>query len=274
MTPAQFKHDRAAEAVADHDGPLQSQLGTLPGDIVGEPRHGVFLLRRVAGAVAAKIDGPHAAGLPEMGDLGREDTMVAGPAIDKNQRRALRNLGWRLKMREAHTAAIQKSRLQRFVRDHGLSPGLTLYSCSGVKRWAGPTTPTYDAIASRQKESITTAIDNAERPSNSAATSALDDAAAIICTNAIMALVEPAMSGIGRNAPFMAFGEINPNDNATPIITDTTTAIDLPPAMDITSKDVAMTVESARPIAIISPRDMPQRSRRLLTKGPSMTHSE
>src|SRR5258705_12154204 len=69
MTPAQFKHDRAAEAVANHNRLLQSQLGTLPGDIVREPRHGVFLLRRVAGAVAAKIDGHHATGLPEMGDL-------------------------------------------------------------------------------------------------------------------------------------------------------------------------------------------------------------
>jgi len=95
--------------MADHDRLLQSQLGTLPGDIVREPRHGVFLLRRVAGAVAAKIDGHHATGLPEMGDLGREDTMVAGPAIDENQRRALRSLGRHLKMRETHTAAIQEN---------------------------------------------------------------------------------------------------------------------------------------------------------------------
>jgi hypothetical protein len=111
QTPAQFKHDRAAEAVADHDRLLQSQLGTLPGDIVREPRHGVFLLRRVAGAVAAKIDGHHTTGLPEVGDLGREDTMVTGPAIHENQRRALRSLGRRLKMRETHTVAIQKNGL-------------------------------------------------------------------------------------------------------------------------------------------------------------------
>src|SRR5467141_3184170 len=162
ITPAQFKHDRAAEAVADHDGLLQSQLGPLPGDIVRDPRYGVFLLRRVAGAMAAKINGHHATGLPEMSDLGREDTMVTGPAIDENQRRALRSLGRRLKMRETHTAAIQENWLERFIRDHGLSPELTLYSCESVKRLAGPTTPTYDAIASRQKESITTAIDNAE----------------------------------------------------------------------------------------------------------------
>src|SRR5260370_42702283 len=108
MTPAQFKHDRAAEAVADHNGLLQSQLGTLPGDIVREPRDGVFLLRRVAGAVAAKIDGHHTTGLPEVGDLGREDTMVTGPAIDENQRRALRRLGRRLKMRETHAGALAK----------------------------------------------------------------------------------------------------------------------------------------------------------------------
>src|SRR5258705_12778614 len=109
MTPAQFKHDRAAEAMANHNRLLQSQLGTLPGDIVRDPRHGVFLLRRVAGAVAAKIDGHHTTDLPEMGDLGREDTMVTGPAIDENQRGALRSLGRRLKMRKTHTVAIQKN---------------------------------------------------------------------------------------------------------------------------------------------------------------------
>jgi hypothetical protein len=46
--------------------------------------------------------------LPEVGDLGREDTMVTGPAIDENQRRALRSLGRRLKMRETHAVAIQE----------------------------------------------------------------------------------------------------------------------------------------------------------------------
>src|SRR5258705_9700896 len=97
--------------MADHDRLLQSQWGTFPGDIVREPRHGVFLLRRVAGAVAAKIDGHHTTGLPEVGDLGREDTVVTGPAIDENQRRALRSLGRHLKMRETHTAAIQENRL-------------------------------------------------------------------------------------------------------------------------------------------------------------------
>src|SRR5258706_14418958 len=97
--------------MADRDRVLQPQLGTLPGDIARDPRHGVFLLRRIAGAVAAKIDGHHTTGLPEAGDLGREDTMVTGPAIDENQRRALRSLGRRLKMRETHTVAIQKNGL-------------------------------------------------------------------------------------------------------------------------------------------------------------------
>src|SRR5258705_3540999 len=118
MTPAQFKHDRAAEAMADHDRLLQSKLGTLPGDIVREPRHGVFLLRRVAGAVAAKIDGHHTTGLPEVGDLGREDTMVTGPAIDENQRRALRSPWRRLQMRQTHTVANPGKKLLRSVRDH------------------------------------------------------------------------------------------------------------------------------------------------------------
>jgi len=56
--------------------------------------------------MAAKIDGHHAAGLPEMSDLGREDTMVAGPAVDEYQGRVLRSLGPHLKMRETHTAAM------------------------------------------------------------------------------------------------------------------------------------------------------------------------
>src|SRR3981081_4188155 len=94
--------------VADSDRFLKSQLGTLPGDIVREPRHGVFLLRRAAGAVAAKIDGHHTTGLPEVGDLGREDTVATDRAMDETQRRALRSLGRRLKMRETHTVAIQE----------------------------------------------------------------------------------------------------------------------------------------------------------------------
>src|ERR1700716_3854016 len=138
--PAQFKHDRAAEAVADQDGLLQSQLGTLPGDIVREPRHGVFLLRRVAGAVAAKIDGHHTMGLPEVGDLGHEDTMVTSPAIDENQRRGLQSLGSGLAMRETHAVAVPKNWLERLIKNHGPPPELTLYSCGGVKRLAGPTT--------------------------------------------------------------------------------------------------------------------------------------
>src|SRR5258706_5511702 len=115
--------------MADRDRVLQPQLGTLPGDIVREPRHGVFLLRRVAGAVAAKIDGHHATGLPEVGDLGHEDTMVTSPAIDENQRRALQSLWSRLEMRETHTVAIQKKRLVRFITDHRLYPQPNLYSC-------------------------------------------------------------------------------------------------------------------------------------------------
>src|SRR5258708_28319901 len=100
--------------MADNDRLLQSQLGTLPGDIVGEPRHGVFLLRRVARAVAAKIDGHHAAGLPEIGDLGRADTMVAGPAIDKNPRPAFRNPWCPLTIRHAPTSATSTRPLPRF----------------------------------------------------------------------------------------------------------------------------------------------------------------
>src|SRR3981081_1618118 len=97
--------------MADHDRLLQSQLGTLPGDIVRESRDGIFLLRRIAGAVAAKIDGHHTTGLPEGGALGSEDTSVPCPAIDETQRRSLRSLGRRLKMRETHTVAIQKNGL-------------------------------------------------------------------------------------------------------------------------------------------------------------------
>jgi len=85
--------------VADHDRLLQSQLATLPADVVRKSGDGVVLLRRIAGAVAAKIDGYDTAALREVSDLGREDAVVTGPAVDENDWCAFRSLGALLKMR-------------------------------------------------------------------------------------------------------------------------------------------------------------------------------
>jgi hypothetical protein len=89
--------------VADNDGLFQPQLIALPSDIVREPCYGVFLLWRVARPVTTEIDGHDPTALGEMGDLGREDPVIAGPTIDQNQRGALGGTRSGLKMREAHT---------------------------------------------------------------------------------------------------------------------------------------------------------------------------
>ena len=58
---------------------------------------------RVACPVTTEINGDDTTALGEMGNLGREDPMIASPAIDQNERGALRGSRPGLKMREAHT---------------------------------------------------------------------------------------------------------------------------------------------------------------------------
>ena len=58
------------------------------------------------------------------------------------------------------------------------------------------------------------------------------------------------MLGMGCRAPVTAFGEISPNDSATPTITSTTRMIDVPPANAITIKQAARAVENVRPMVI------------------------
>lgn len=126
--------------------------------------------------------------------------------------------------------------------------------------------PTQAAPDNKQKANITTAIENTECPSI-----ALDEAAPIICTKVLAALMDPTTSGIRRGASFVAYGEIKPNDNATPTITNTTTTADLPP---IRSRDVARIVESASSTVITCAGDSPQPLSFLLPRAPAMTGSE
>ncbi|MFB6419049.1 MULTISPECIES: hypothetical protein [Bradyrhizobium] len=65
--------------------------------------------------------------------------------------------------------------------------------------------PTQAATDNKQKANITTAIENTECPSI-----ALDEAAPIICTKVLAALMDPTISGIRRSASFVAYGEIKP----------------------------------------------------------------
>lgn len=125
--------------------------------------------------------------------------------------------------------------------------------------------PTQAATDNKQKANITAAIENAECPSI-----ALDEAAPIICTKVLAALMDPMISGICRSASFVAYGEIKPNDNATPTITNTTTA-DFPP---VRSRDVARIVESASSTLISCAGDSLQPQSFLLPRAPAMTDSE
>jgi len=96
---------------------------------------------------------------------------------------------------------------------------------------AGPTTPTYDSNRDQSNESITTAIDNADDRQRALATSALDDAAAIIWTNAITALIDPVDLSASAQCPVHRIRRVNPNDKATPSSPDTTTSDHMPPAI-------------------------------------------
>src|ERR1700730_6648558 len=102
------------------------------------------------------------------------------------------------------------------------------------------------------------AIERAECPSKSSVTSQLDKAAAIIWTNTTTALTEPAILGMGCRAPATVFGEIRPNDNATPTITSRTRPIESLAASAIIVRQVASTVERVRPIVISRTGDAPQ----------------
>lgn len=64
--------------------------------------------------------------------------------------------------------------------------------------------PTQAAPDNKQKANITTAIENTGCPSI-----ALDEAAPIICTKVLAALMDPMISGICRRASFVAHGEIS-----------------------------------------------------------------
>ena len=83
ITRTKLERNRTAQAVADDYRLLQSKLAALPGNVIGKPRWGVFLLRRVTCAVTAKVNGDDPPFLGKVGDLGREDAVVAGPAVDK-----------------------------------------------------------------------------------------------------------------------------------------------------------------------------------------------
>src|SRR5258706_8498556 len=97
--------------MADDDGLLHTQLSALPSDGVRESRHRVFLFGRIAHTVTAKIDGYDATALGEMANLRREDSLVAGPAVDQNERGSLRIGRPSLEVREAHTIAFHENRL-------------------------------------------------------------------------------------------------------------------------------------------------------------------
>src|SRR5262249_16651187 len=118
IASAQLERDRPSKAVADHDGPLQSKLGALPGDVVGKSRHGVALLRRIACPMAAEVDRDDPAGLTEMGELRREDSMITGPAIDQEEGWGARVGRSCLDMRQPYAVALQERWLQSCVGIH------------------------------------------------------------------------------------------------------------------------------------------------------------
>jgi hypothetical protein len=72
IAPTQLKRNDASQAVADNERLFQTQLSALPGDVVGESHYGVFLLRRIARSVAAKVDGDDAVVSGEMDNLRRK----------------------------------------------------------------------------------------------------------------------------------------------------------------------------------------------------------
>ncbi len=79
----------------DHDRSIQVKLLAEKGEVVGEPLHGVALMRLVAFSVPAQIDGHDAMARPrEMRKLRREERVVAAPAMHQQDRplRALRLL--------------------------------------------------------------------------------------------------------------------------------------------------------------------------------------
>src|SRR5262245_40298134 len=76
--------------MADHHRPRDPQPLAEPGQVVGEPVHGVVLLRLVAGPVAAEIDRHHTVRAREIRYLRREIRVVAAPAVDQDQWRVAR----------------------------------------------------------------------------------------------------------------------------------------------------------------------------------------
>ena len=73
--------------MADEDRARDAELLAEPGHVVGEAGDGVLLLRRVAPAVPAQIDGDGAVPPSEVLDLRREVGVVARPAVDEHERR-------------------------------------------------------------------------------------------------------------------------------------------------------------------------------------------
>jgi hypothetical protein len=68
--------------------------------------------------MTAQIDGDNASAFTEMDDLRREDPMIAGPAVDQDERWALRIARSRLEMREVHAIPRQENRLQLNIGKH------------------------------------------------------------------------------------------------------------------------------------------------------------
>ena len=86
----ELEDDGRAHAVPDDDGPGQAGVRAQPGDVVGEAGDRVVLVGGVALAVPAEVDREDPVALPEVFELGREVRVVAGPAVDEDERRISR----------------------------------------------------------------------------------------------------------------------------------------------------------------------------------------
>ncbi len=103
----QLDSDGTAHAVADNHRTGDPELDAQPRHILGENSDGVVPFGGVTVAMAAQVGSHYAMVLFEVLELGREERVVARPAVDKHHGRAARA---RLVIGEAHAGTIQKDK--------------------------------------------------------------------------------------------------------------------------------------------------------------------
>ena len=106
MAGGHVEDHRRAHAVADEDRAPDRGLLAQPGDVVGEPGHGVVLHRCVARSVTPQVDGDRPVVRREVIDLRREVGVVARPSVHEHERRVSTPA---LGVREAGRVALDHS---------------------------------------------------------------------------------------------------------------------------------------------------------------------